>query len=120
MAPASAEQSMSATIANNDEIDLKNVAKALLRRWQWIASCGAFGIVLSTYNMLTTKPIYQGEFQIVLDQSRNLSGAAGLLSDSPALARLQEWVVVAAIQSQPKCKFSTAPLFFALYSMRKR
>ena len=88
MAPASAEPSMSATIANNDEIDLKNVAKALLRRWQWIASCGAFGIVLSTYNMLTTKPIYQGEFQIVLDQSRNLSGAAGLLSDSPALAAI--------------------------------
>ena len=72
----------------DDEIDLRQVANALTRRWSWIASGGTLGLILSGLYLISTKPVYQGEFQIVLNQNQNPSSAGGLLSQSPAVAAL--------------------------------
>ena len=44
--------------------------------------------MLSGLYLLTAKPLYQGEFQIVLNQENNQSGAVALLSKNPALASI--------------------------------
>ena len=62
-----------------DEIDLRQVAGALSRRWQWIASGGALGLILSGIYLITTKQVYQGEFQIVLGEESSLSGGRSYL-----------------------------------------
>ena len=68
----------------NDDIDLRQVGGALARRWHWIAGGSAIGLLLSGLYLLTTKPVYQGEFQIVLS-SEKAGGAASLLSQNPGL-----------------------------------
>ena len=83
-----AEQPLPITPASDDEIDLRQVAGALGRRWPWIAGGGAIGLILAGLYLLTAKPVYQGEFQIVLGQEKSQSGAAALLSQNPALAAL--------------------------------
>ena len=53
---------------DDDEIDLRQVVGALLRRWTWLASGSAIGLFLSGLHLIVTKPVYQGEFQIVINQ----------------------------------------------------
>ena len=67
------EQTLAINPASEDEIDLRQVAGALGRRRSWIAGGGALGLLLSGLYLLTTKPVYQGEFQIVLNQVNNQS-----------------------------------------------
>jgi polysaccharide biosynthesis transport protein len=75
--------------AGDDEIDLGQLVAALQRRWLWIAGGAAIGGLLAGLSVLTTKPTYQGEFQIVLQQPQGSSGgAAALLSANPGLAAL--------------------------------
>ena len=89
MTTASTDQSlMPNQLQADDEIDLRQVAGALGRRWPWIAGGGALGLLISGLYLLTAKPVYQGEFQIVLNQENNQSGTAALLSQNPALAAL--------------------------------
>ncbi len=88
MTTAPAEQQLAITPASNDEIDLRQVAGAIGRRWPWIAGGGAIGLILSGLYLFTTKPVYQGEFQIVLSQEKSQSGAGALLSQNPGLAAL--------------------------------
>ncbi|WP_413324250.1 GumC family protein [Synechococcus sp. MIT S9503] len=82
------EQRLAASPTNDEEINLRQVAGALGRRRKWIAGGGAIGLFLSGVYLLITKPVYQGEFQIVLDQGYSQSGAAALLSQNPALAAI--------------------------------
>ena len=70
---APSEQQLATTSASDDEIDLRQVAGALCRRWPWIAIGGAIGILFTGLELLKAKPVYQGEFQIVLNQSSNQS-----------------------------------------------
>ena len=49
---------------------------------------GALGLLLSGLNLLTAKPVYQGEFQIVLSQENSQVAPAALLSQNPGLAAL--------------------------------
>ncbi len=79
---------ISAVPAADDEIDLRQLAWALLRQRHLVAAGGGIGLVLASLQLLTTKPVYQGEFQIVLSQGNQQSGAAALLSQNPALAAL--------------------------------
>ena len=44
MTTAPAEQQLAITPASDDEIDLRQVAGALGRRWPWIAGGGALGL----------------------------------------------------------------------------
>ena len=83
----SAEQQLAISTESEDEIDLRQVAGAIVRRWRWVAGGGALGLTLSGLYLLTAKPVYQGEFQIVLSNER-AGGAASLLSENPALAAL--------------------------------
>ncbi len=88
MSNTPAEQPLGVNATNADEIDLRQVVGALRRHWYWIAGGGAIGLLLSGIHLLTTKPVYQGEFQIVLDQGNTKSGVAGLLSQNPGLAAI--------------------------------
>ena len=81
------EQTLAINPASDDEIDLRQMAGALGRRWPWIAGGGALGLLLSGLYLLTTKPTYQGEFQIVLSGEK-AGGAASLLAQNPGLAAL--------------------------------
>ena len=74
--------------APNDEIDLRQVAGALIRRWPWIVGGGALGLLIAGIQLARTKPVYQGEFQIVLNKGNNPSGTAALLSQNPGLSAL--------------------------------
>ena len=72
----------------DDEIDLREVVGALLRRWPLIIGSGALGLILSGIYLHPKKSIYQGEFQIVLGQEKAQSGGFGLLSKNPGLAAI--------------------------------
>lgn len=88
MTTASADQPLRQSHAQaDDEIDLRQVAGALARRWRWIAGGGAFGLLLSGLYLLIAKPVYQGEFQIVLSSEQAGPGAS-LLAQNPALAAI--------------------------------
>ena len=71
-----------------EEIDLRQLVGALTRGWAWIAGGSTIGLILSSLYLLTTKPVYQGEFQIVLNQGNSQNNAGALLSQNPALAAL--------------------------------
>ena len=73
---------------SDDEIDLRQVAGALSRQWYWIAGGGTLGLILAGVQLINTKPVYQGEFQIVLNRENYQSGAAGFLNKNPVLASL--------------------------------
>ena len=72
----------------DDQIDLIQLVETLCRRWPWIACGGVLGLVLSGMQLLTSKPVYQGEFQIVLGQDNSKSGASALLAQNPGLAAI--------------------------------
>ena len=69
-----------------DQINLQLVAGALRRRWRWIFGGGAIGLLISGVQLTRTKPVYMGEFQIVLSSKK--SATASLLSQNPGLASL--------------------------------
>ena len=85
MTTSSDKRQLAITTATDDEIDLRQVAGALGRRWPWIAGGGAIGLLLSGFNLLTTKQVFQGEFQIVLNRGNNQSSATAFLGQNPAL-----------------------------------
>ena len=73
---------MSQTPINNvntdDEIDLRQLAGALKRRWPWIAAGTIAGGLAASLLTVISKPVWEGEFQIVLSQKQ--SGAGGTLA----------------------------------------
>ena len=71
-----------------DEIDMNQIASALRRRYKWVVSGAGAGIILSVISLLNTDPIYQGEFQIVIDQGKNAQNNANLFSQNSTLARV--------------------------------
>ena len=82
---APTEKQLETASASDDEIDLRQVADALGRRWWLVAGGGAIGLLLSGLYLLIAKPVFQGEFQIVLSQENKQSGIASLFSQNPAL-----------------------------------
>ena len=72
--------------SNNDEIDLRQLAGSLKRQWKIIAGVTVACILLSALKTLTTKPTWEGRFDIVLKQSEsNSSVKSQLLASNPAL-----------------------------------
>ena len=72
--------------SNNDEIDLRQLAGSLKRQWKTIAGVTVACILLSALKTLTTKPTWEGRFDIVLKQPEsNSSVKAQLLASNPAL-----------------------------------
>ena len=63
-----------------DEIDLSEIISLFARRWRWIAGSSTIGLILSSFYLIIAKPVYQGEFQIVVKENSNQSGMGSLLS----------------------------------------
>ena len=74
----------------DDEINLGQIAASLRRRWRLIAQVAVTTLLLSAVITLRQKPVWEGEFQIVLaDPEKKQGGAAAqLLAQNPALASL--------------------------------
>ena len=73
----------------DDEIDLHQVGGALLRHKRLIGAVAGSALVLSTLYAFTRKPVWEGQFQIVLQNNEQPSGrAAALLQSNPGLASL--------------------------------
>ncbi len=74
----------------DDVIDLGQLAASLRRRWRLIAQVTGGTLLLSAVITLLQKPVWEGEFQIVLadPEKKQGGGAAQLLAQNPALASL--------------------------------
>ncbi|MCP9877913.1 Wzz/FepE/Etk N-terminal domain-containing protein, partial [Cyanobium sp. A2C-AMD] len=73
----------------DDEIDLGQLVASLRRRWRLIAQVAGGTLLLSAAVTLLQKPVWEGEFQIVLaDPEKKQGGASQLLAQNPALASL--------------------------------
>ena len=74
----------------DDEINLGQLAASLRRRWRLIAQVAGGTLLLSAVITLLQKPVWEGEFQIVLadPEKKQGGGAAQLLAQNPALASL--------------------------------
>ena len=74
----------------DDEIDLRQVAAALGRQKKLIAAVAGAAVLLSGLYAFTRKPVWEGQFQIVLENQN--SGSAGrlaqLAASNPLLANL--------------------------------
>jgi uncharacterized protein involved in exopolysaccharide biosynthesis len=85
--PAQASQPAQGGAA--DEIDLRQLAAALQRRWRLIAKVAGGTLLLSAAYAFLSKPVWEGEFQIVLASNESPSGSAQvLLQANPGLAAL--------------------------------
>ena len=74
---------------NDDEIDLREVAAALIRQKKLIASIAGTALVLSGLFAFTRDKVWEGQFQIVLAVKQNpASGGQALLQANPGLANL--------------------------------
>ena len=73
--------------ANNDDIDLKEVFAALLRQKFLFGGLSIAALIVSTFYAQTRKPVWEGSFQIVLE---NKDGDAGgrLAQLAPMLSNL--------------------------------
>ena len=73
----------------DDEIDLRQVAAALGRQKKLIAAIAGAAVVLSGIYAFTRKPVWEGQFQIVLESQDSGSGRlAQLAASNPLLANL--------------------------------
>ncbi|MCP9807137.1 hypothetical protein KBY71_11490 [Cyanobium sp. T1B-Tous] len=73
----------------DDEIDLGQLAASLRRRWRLIAQVTGSTLLLSGVITLLQKPMWEGEFQIVLASKETPgSGTQALLQSNPGLASL--------------------------------
>ena len=73
----------------DDEIDLRQVFEALMRRKSLIAKITAASVVLTGLYAFTRKPVWEGQFEIVLASAQSASSQASLLLQSnPGLADL--------------------------------
>ena len=73
----------------DDEIDLGQLAASLRRRWRLIAKVAGCTLLFSAVITLRQKPVWEGEFQIVLASSESSGGRlAQLAAANPMLAGL--------------------------------
>ena len=74
---------------NDDEIDIREIIRTLLRHKALIAKVTAASILFSGIYAFTRKPVWEGQFEIVLasDQSAS-SQASKLLQSNAGLASL--------------------------------
>ena len=75
--------------SGDDEIDLRQVTGALGRHRRLIAKVAGASLVLSGIYAFLSKPVWEGQFQIVLENQGSGGGKlAQLASDNPMLANL--------------------------------
>jgi uncharacterized protein involved in exopolysaccharide biosynthesis len=75
--------------STDDEIDLRQLAAALHRRWRLIAVVAGGSLLLSALHAILSKPVWEGEVQIVLAGGQGGGGGlAQLAAANPMLAGL--------------------------------
>ena len=75
--------------ASDDEIDLRQVTGALGRHRRLIAAFAGASLLLSSLYALIRKPVWEGQFQIVLEnQDLGMGRLAQLAAQNPMLANL--------------------------------
>ena len=81
---------ISSTPRTDDEIDLRQVFGALRRRKSLIAKITATSVLITSVYAFTRKPVWEGSFQIVLENKSSGSGGrlALLAAANPMLANL--------------------------------
>ena len=77
-------------VSTDDEIDLRQLAAALKRRWSCIAAGTLAGGLAAILLTIFSKPVWEGEFQIVLSEKRSGAGGtlASIAASNPVLANL--------------------------------
>ena len=89
VSPSQSPVSSTPSAASDDEIDLRQVAGALGRQRRLIGAVAGASLVLSGLYAFTRKPVWQGQFQIVLEnQSSGTGRFAQLAAQNPMLANL--------------------------------
>ena len=83
--PAQIPFHTSTSAAAEDEIDLGQVAEALNRQRRVIAAVTGASLILSGIYAFTRKPVWEGQFQIVLE-SKDSRGLGKLASDNKLLS----------------------------------
>ena len=74
---------------SEDSVDLSQITGALFRHKSLIAKIAIASVVLSCIYAFTRKPIWQGQFEIVLATNQSPTSQSGqLLQTNPNLARL--------------------------------
>ena len=77
------------TPQTDDEIDVRQIFQALLRRKALIAKVTTASILLAGLYAFTSKPIWEGQFEIVLASSQSSSSQVNqLIQSNPSLANL--------------------------------
>lgn len=74
--------------SGDDEIDLRQVAGALGRHLRLIAKVAGASLLLSGIYAFRSKPVWEGQFQIVLEEQSAGGGQLALAAANPLLANL--------------------------------
>lgn len=70
------------------EINLGEILSTLKRQWRVVAAGACVGLVGAALSVLPKKPVYQGEFQILLEDKNNSSAIASAFAKNPTLSLL--------------------------------
>lgn len=75
---------------NNDVVDLRQVIAAVIRHRRLIGGITTAAVFLSSIHAFTRKPVWEGQFQIVLESQGSSNGGrlANLAASNPMLAGL--------------------------------
>lgn len=106
----------------DDEIDFFELFKSIKRRWKFVAGSSIAGITIALFNIFTTKPLYEGEFRIVLEDSES-AGLSSLISQSTGLEDLQFGSVLSSknsIQTEIEILYSSSVLKPVFENLKKQ
>ena len=78
-------------LSSNHEIDVSKAAKSLFKEWKIVCTCIGAGGLMSLLYIFNSKPVYQAEFRIILDTSRDIPLSL-LLSESNDKSSILEFV----------------------------
>lgn len=67
-----------------EEVDFLEIYKTVARKWKLLAGGTLLGISVSLLNIIITKPLYEGEFRIVLEGNDSQSISA-IIDQNPAI-----------------------------------
>ena len=106
----------------DDEIDFFELFKSIKRRWKFVAGSSIAGITIALFNIFTTKPLYEGEFRIVLEDVES-GGLSSLISQSTGLEGLQLGSVLSSknsIQTEIEILYSSSVLKPVFENLKKQ
>ena len=108
--PSHQPETVNQDTSASDEIDLRQIACALGRYRRLIAGIAGTSVLISVLYAFTRKPVWEGQFQIVLEDQATSSSISGqLLGGNPGLASMIGIGTGAATQLQTEVKILESP-----------